>query len=240
MKKNRTKAPNKQRTRLDAIAGRLDKALKAEAGNIIAVGKLLITARDACAQAGEEFLAWLSENFGMSRSTAYNYMGAADYAKRFPTVGNGRIAPRVLYDLANGEFDEEVAEQIRKEARIKRVDNDRAQRLVLAWQIEQSDKGADHEPGGEDSEPDTQPLLPHPDEIEQVLEGPPPDVPPPEPAPPANLLLPVFDDAIAKLKRLATKPLGCFAGTTHTTDDLQRVTAFLCDVAKVPRTEEAA
>src|SRR5436305_161592 len=98
--KSKGKAPTKQRTRLDAIAKRVDRLLNARTRNAVDLGKELNAGRGECKKTGEDFLVWLSERFDLSQSTAYNYMNAADYVKRFPTVGNANLAPTVLYDLA--------------------------------------------------------------------------------------------------------------------------------------------
>lgn len=221
------RAPGKRRTHLDVIAGRLGKALKTETGNIIAIGKILHEARAACAETGEEFLLWLAEHFGMSQRTAYNYMSAADYAKRFATVANGNVAPRVLYDLANGEFDDEVAGKIRKEARTKRVGYDRAQQIQLDWQCRHNAKEL-RETEPEIQRPEARSL----DEIDHVPDPPPPDVPRHEPAKPVNLLVPLFDDTIGKLKKLVTKQPATFADTSYTPDDLQNYAEQFADLLR--------
>ena len=60
-------------------------------------------------------------------------------------------------------------------------------------------------------------------EIAAILEGPPPDVPPPAPNTTPDYTLHQFDQAVSALKQLMTKPAARFASTAHTTGDLRGV-----------------
>ena len=50
--------------------------------------------------------------------------------------------------------------------------------------------------------------------------------------PPTNFALRDFDQAVATLKRLLTKPSAQFASTTHSADDLENVGSFIRAVTK--------
>jgi hypothetical protein len=88
----------------------LNKALRAERNNLFVIGTLLIEAKDKVAHG--DWLPWLAKNFGRSVSTAYNYMSAARYLVKFPTVGNLKLAPDAIYWLARDHFDEEDEEEV--------------------------------------------------------------------------------------------------------------------------------
>jgi hypothetical protein len=214
-KKSKGTAPTKQRTRLDAIAKRVDRLLNARTRNAVELGKELSTGRVECEKTGDEFLVWLSERFDMSKSTAYNYMNAADYVKRFPTVGNANLAPTVLYALANGDYDEQIAELIRKAGRTQHVGPDRAHQIEAKWQSEHSALVAPETETDTETDTDT-------DEIEQALAKP-PDVPPPEPAPRENLLLPEFEKTLKQAETLSAKPPEIFADTKRAPSDLRNL-----------------
>lgn len=119
-------------TPLDSIETDLHLALKAETKNFIEIGQILIRARD---EVGLGFVKWLKanqENFGLSVSTAYNYIRAAGFAAEhdpeFPTVGN--LAPVALYWLS-GVTDKAVIGAVLAEARQHRLSLERAQQIAL-------------------------------------------------------------------------------------------------------------
>ena len=61
-----------------------------------------------------------------------------------------------------------------------------------------------------------------------ILDGPPPDVPPPAPiAPPPDFALQAFDEAVTALKQLLTRPAAQFASTVHSADDLEKIESFI-------------
>lgn len=53
-----------------------------------------------------------------------------------------------------------------------------------------------------------------------------------EPAKPVNLLVPLFDDTIGKLKKLVTKQPATFADTSYTPDDLQNYAEQFADLLR--------
>jgi hypothetical protein len=62
---------------------------RADAVNsIVEIGGLLIEAKAQGAGKHGEWLPWLKKHFGRSKSTAQNYMNAARYVAKNPTVGN--------------------------------------------------------------------------------------------------------------------------------------------------------
>jgi hypothetical protein len=66
--------------------------------NIIRRGQLLIEIKEAVGHGN--WRPWLRSKFALSQSTAQNYMNVAAFAEKFPTVGNLKVSPGVLYQLA--------------------------------------------------------------------------------------------------------------------------------------------
>jgi DUF3102 family protein len=236
--------PPERKTALDRIATQLRALLRGETKNVIEIGKLLIESREHL-QHGE-WLPWLAENFALSDRTALNYMNAAEYvARKSETVSDfANLSPSVLYWLAAGNCNEQEEAAILAATREGRVDQDAAAAICAALALADDDDAEDAdnedaddedgsgEGGGQDGDPKENA------EIEAILDGPPPEVPPPAPnlAPP-DYALRDFDDAISALKRLMTKPLAQFAKTTHTANDLEGVECFIRTVAKATFSE---
>jgi DUF3102 family protein len=223
--------PPERKTALDQIATQLRALLRGETKNIIEIGKLLIESREHLEHG--EWLPWLAENFALSDRTALNYMNAAAYvARKSETVSDfANLSPTVLYALAAGNCNEQEEAAILAATREGRVDQDAAAaicaELAPADDDDADDEDDSSESGGQDD------AAKENAEIKAILDGPPPEVPPPAPnlAPPDYALC-AFDDAIGALKRLMTKPLAQFAKTIHTANDLEKVEGFIRDVAK--------
>jgi hypothetical protein len=217
----------------DELVPLINEKLKAETSNIVEIGNLLLEARSNPELGHGRWLPWLNDNFAMSARTAERYCAAAEYVKdrhlKSDTVSN--LSARLLYALAQHDYSDSVAVAILKEARTRRVGIGRAtaledeedEKLAAAEAKERSQREA------EDKQ-----------EAEDILGGPPPDLPPaPEPAV-ADILLPGFDTAVRMLKPLHTKPLSKFVGTAYSADDLQAVAEFLNHVAEAIRKRQAA
>jgi hypothetical protein len=196
---------------LKLIARDLRVAMKREATNVIAIGTLLLEARKQLRYG--KWTPWLVENFGASDSSADNYMNAARFARKFPTVGSLKLRPTALYVLGDRYpselFDRKALKKIFLEAETEWVDRNRAREIAEALR-----------PTFEE-------------EIDDILDGPPPELPPaPDAATVHDVVLPSFDQAVTTLSNLATKSLAKFAGTTvHSADDIRAVADFLRDVA---------
>jgi Protein of unknown function (DUF3102) len=66
--------------------------------NTIRRGELLIEIKEAVGHGN--WRPWLRGKFALSQSTAQNYMNVAAFAEKFPTVGDLKVSPGVLYRLA--------------------------------------------------------------------------------------------------------------------------------------------
>jgi len=77
--------------------------LKNDLPNVIRRGELLIEIKAALGRG--KWLPWLAEKFSLSASTAQNYMNAARFAEKYPTVRDLKIGPGVLYWLMAREDD---------------------------------------------------------------------------------------------------------------------------------------
>ena len=72
---------------IEAIAEQLQAVMKRETTDIIAIGDLLLEAKEHLLEHGE-WLPWLKANFGSSVKTANNYMNAASFAEQISNVTN--------------------------------------------------------------------------------------------------------------------------------------------------------
>jgi hypothetical protein len=208
--------------------------MKREATDIIA---LLIEAHDQLGHG--RWLPWLAENFDSSLSTAENHMNAARFAAKFPTVGNLRLRPTALYvlghDLASpsGLYDRKAIKAISLEAETKWVNAERAQEIARSLQTLKPSQTIEEMKAKAAAEAAAQA------EAEDILDGPPPGLPPaPEPSVP-DVISPSFDRAIKTLANLRTKSLEKFTGTEHhKADDLRAIADFLNDVANAIERQE--
>jgi hypothetical protein len=233
---------------LKTIGTELQTALKDERENLFHIGELLIEAKAQLEHGG--WLQWLKENFGASHATASNYMNAAKLAAKFPTVRSLKLRATALYlisknvDDPDGLYCDETVEAILAEAKTQWVDDDRAKDIAYdlddkrreaeaerkaeaeaertaedeAEQYEEQHKG--EEP--EEEEPDD-------DDADALLDGKPPELPPTSEA--TTIDLESFDQAVATLVRLQTKPLSKFVETKQGAA-LRDVIDFLRDLAK--------
>jgi hypothetical protein len=75
--------------------------LKNDLPNVIRRGELLIEIKKALDRG--KWLPWLAEKFALSESTAQNYMNAARFAEKYPTVRDLKLDASALYRLAAKE-----------------------------------------------------------------------------------------------------------------------------------------
>ena len=193
--------------------------MRRETTDVVLAGKLLIESRKHLKHG--EWQPWLAENFDLSYRTAVNYCDAAEYAEQKCNVADfANLAPTVLYALAAGHYNAEEEAAVLAATRKGRVDQTRAlaicDELVPPQEAEDDGKGDEAE---EDAE------------IEAILDGPPPAVPPPTPTLPPNFMLRKFDQAIAVLQRLMTKSSALYVNSIHSSNDLENVENFIHAVA---------
>jgi hypothetical protein len=72
--------------------------LKNDLPNVVTRGELLIEIKTALGRG--KWLPWLAGKFALSESTAQNYMNAARFVEKYPTVRDLKISPSILYGLA--------------------------------------------------------------------------------------------------------------------------------------------
>jgi len=228
-KAKKTKKVPQRRTELDRIVTRLRTMLRRDTTSVIEKGKLLLRSRELLAD-NEGWQEWLTENFDLSIRTAQRYTAAAEYVARksSDTVSDfANLSARVLYRLAEGDFDERVEAAILAEARERRVDED------AMWAIHEklapADDAEDANDGGEDDGDTAESAAEKDAESEAILAaGADPAVPPTaDLPPPTDFALRDFDQAISALKQLMTKPSAQFAGTIHSADDLENIEGFI-------------
>jgi hypothetical protein len=221
----------KIRRNLKVITEELQAALKREATDVIAIGDLLIEAQKQIKHG--RWLPWLADCFGSSVSTAENYMNAARLAAKFPTVGNLKLRPTALYalgkDLASpcGLYDRKVINAIFSEAESKWVNANRAHAIALALQKPKPSETTEEERKAKAAAETAAQA-----EIDDIIDGPSPELPPaPEPAV-QDVILPSFDQAIKALASLQTKRLEIFSSTEHGAHDIRAIADFLHAVAR--------
>jgi hypothetical protein len=227
MKKAKKAKTPTGKTALDRIAAQLRTVLRRETTDVILIGNLLIESRKHLEHG--EWQDWLAENFDLSYRTAVNYCDAAEYVERkSETVADfANLAQGVLYWLAAGYYNATEEAAILAATREHRVDQTRAGDICEALRppdpepddLDDADEAVEAAEAAEDAE------------IAAILEGPPPDVPPPAPNTTPDYTLHQFDQAVSALKQLMTKPAARFASTAHTTGDLRGVETFIHAVA---------
>ena len=211
---------------IDIIASDLQTALKGEVADILAIGNLLLEAKDQLEHG--EWLPWLKLNFGASTRSAQNYMAAARFAAKYATVAHLKLRPTALYWLSDDLTSREEIEAIFKVAETEWVDYDRAFDIANSLNEELTDD-SDDEAAEEAREQAAEAAR---TEAEEILAGPPPELQPaPEPTP-INRPLQEFDAAVAALHLLQTKPRATFAATTHDLKVINAVQKFLRLVAE--------
>lgn len=228
--KTKGKKPKARVSELDRIAAKLHTVLQRDTASIIEKGKLLLRSRELLADEHGQWKPWLAEHFDMSYRSAVNYCNAAEYVARTKSATVAHLAPTVLYQLAEGAYDEEEEAAILAQAKAgKRVDLDRANAICQALVPPPEPDDGDDATGDDDTAP---PAAAEDPDITAILDGPPPAVPPPAPiAAPPDYALRTFDEALTALKALVTKPAAQFASTIHPAGDLEHVERFIRTVA---------
>jgi hypothetical protein len=170
-------------------------------------------------------------------------MAAAEFAAQI-RIGDSdlNVSPSVLYALAAGAYHPKVAAKILKAAKERRVDD----YMAAAFSAEQR-KRTEITAEEERIEDEQQQKLAEQfeeeqqrlerqrlkEEAEAILDGPPPDLPPPEPVPleTDKYLHQKLAALVVDLKKLATKPTDRFAASGIEPSDLHTVCDFLKQVA---------
>jgi hypothetical protein len=142
------------------------------------------------------------------------------------------LSATVLYALADGRrYTPEEEAAILAKAKTARVDEDTAWSICEALEPPYSDEAEEPDEPVDDADKAIEAVEDDP-EITAILDGPPPDVPPPAPiAPPPDFALRAFEQAVGTLKELLTKPAAQFASTVHSASDLEKVENFIRAVA---------
>ena len=175
-----------KKTELDKIKEKLRQRLSAETTNIWEIGQLLIKARQQLELEHGEWMPLLAQNFDLSYRTALRYIKVEEYRRsKIATVANlMSLSPSVLYALVEGEYNEEEEAAILAETAKKgghRIDVDKANEIIFALvPLEPEPKAEpDDEPDGDD------PADSDDDDLDAILDGPPPELTPTEHSNPA-------------------------------------------------------
>jgi hypothetical protein len=218
----------KQKRDLALITTELHVAMHREVADIIAIGGLLIEARQHLEHG--EWLPWLEENFGSSARTATNYMAAAALAKS-ATISDLKLRPSALYMLGAASpgddlYTPEAKAAIFQAAETRWISADQAR--DIAYEVRPP------RPEVDDEEADRQfdeAAAARKAELDNILDGQPPELPSAPDTAPYDVIVPPFDAAVATLVHLQTKSLASFTTTTHRPDEIRAVVTFLKEVA---------
>ena len=171
----------------------------------IAIGGLLLEAQK---QVGHgEWLPWLDREFDFSARTAQNYMASHEFGLKYETVAYLRLSCSALYTLASGDYSDEEVVAVLTAAATERVNRGRLEEIVSALEDPELEEAGEAQ---EEEAPPPWPWEADTTEAEAILDGPPPDLPPTEDAPPVDHLTPAFKSAVEKLCELRTKPIAKF------------------------------
>jgi hypothetical protein len=210
---------------IELINGELKNVLTREANDVVTVGNLLTEARSQIDHG--HWLSWLEANFSLSIRSAENYMLASNFAAKYETVANLKLRPSALY-LLGREIDDpdtlinkKALKAIFKEAEVKWVSATRANDIALSLFAPppKAIVEIDEIMAAEEAE------------IEDLLDGPPPELPPAPDTTTHDVILPPFEQAIKTLSSLQSKPLGKFSDTACKPDDIRAIGKFLSEVA---------
>jgi hypothetical protein len=195
----------------------------------------------------------------MHERTAQRYLKAAKFAAKYDTVSYlsaegeetlavERLSPSAIYAISADDgstYTKEAIAAILKARKTGAVDEDRAEEIAKSLLPPEEAPSDTSEP--EAMEPSEEPEEPEleesegPDEVddeekeaEEILDGPPPKVPPaapPAPPPGEVAVLTKFEQGVALLKEVSTKPAAKFKATYLSAVDLEQVADFLKAVA---------
>jgi len=209
---------------LATLVVEIEKTLRNDIGNIIKRGELLQEAKDQLEHG--QWLPWLDENFDMDERTAQRAMSVAKFAAKYDSLSDLYLTKSALYELSSSDYSEKVIEAVLKEAESNLVNDSRL------YEINEELNPPEPEPVEEDIHDEADELAEAEAEAEDILDGPPPDLPPSaEPPSPTDFTLAQFDKAVRSLAELHTKSVSKFVGTDHSGDDLRKIADFLCAVA---------
>ena len=213
---------------LASLVTEIRKTLRNDIANIIKRGELLQEAKDQVEHG--QWLPWLEENFDMDERTAQRAMAVAKLAAKYDRLSDLRLTKSALYELSSGDYPEKVIKAVLKEAESKQV-NDSS-----LYEINDELNPPEPEPVEDLPETDESEVEAEA-EAEEILDGPPPDLPPAaEPPAPTDYTLAQFDKAVKSLAELHTKSVRKFIGSAHSGDDLRKIADFLCAVADITDT----
>jgi hypothetical protein len=220
--------PKLRKTALDWLTAQFRTILRREITDVVLAAKLLIESRKHLKHG--EWQPWLAKKFDLSYRTAVNYCDATAYVARQQKCNAiadlANLAPTVLYRLAAGQYGAKEEAAILAATRKGRVDQTIAN--VICAGLAPPDEPDDEEPDDADKAA-IEPAENDP-EIAAILDGPPPEAPPPAPNMTPDYALGAFDVAVSALKQLMTKPAARFVCSVHASD-LQGVESFIRAVA---------
>jgi len=221
---------------LVSIVSEMRTTLRDDVANIIKRGELLREAKDQLEHG--QWLPWLEDNFDMGERSAQRAMLVAEFAAKYDRLTDLNLTKGALYALASGEYPANVIQAVIARG-VSELPASSGHSLFTESTLDDINAELNPEPVG-DEEPDEQDeddqeaeeQSEDEAEAEDILDGPPPDLPPSaEPPRPADFTLAQFDKAVKSLAELHTKSVRKFIGSAHSGDELKKIADFLCAVA---------
>jgi hypothetical protein len=255
-----------QRRALKVIEADLSLAVQGKNRSILTIGKLLNEAKAVVGYG--KFLAWLQQHTGLSERTARNYMAAATWAAEWVTksaivadleAALAFIAPRAIYALASGKYNDAQVTQVLKAAaqgrhlsvvEVKKIAKSEATRardlaFAAAAGLElKPEEAARAEAFEADAAKRQADAAAERAAVDVILDGgPDPDLPPASEAVLASsetFHVATFEKAIGMLRSVETKPLRTFATANVSRDVLRQIARFLDEVANTAVAKQPA
>jgi hypothetical protein len=216
------------------IAQDIHAALKDRTANNLRIGGLLVEAQS---QLGGRFWGlWLNENFELTDRTAQRWMAFHRLVERLgisDTVSDLRIHAGVWYAIATDDsLSLKEIEVILDTAKTERIDMARLRSLVAAVRELPEAAAQKHEAAARERE-----------EIESILDGPPPVLPQAKAAPPPPrdaASQATLKEGVDLLMSLRTIPVERLAGADVDPADLEFLASFLVQISECRKRGQAS
>ena len=162
-------------------------------------------------------------------------MAVAKFAAKYDNLSDLRLKKSALYELSSEDYPENVIKAVLKEAESKPVNDSRVYKIneelnpepgPVEKDIPETDELRERLRGEAEARAEAE------TEAEEILDGPPPNLPPTdESSGSTDYTLAQFDRAIKALLEVHTSSVGKFVSTDHCVQDLMRVSDFVSAVA---------
>jgi DUF3102 family protein len=201
-----------QQSPLEAISKEIDALDKRQVADIIRKGDLLREAKDMLHTHGG-WLRWLKERHSMSERTAQRCMKASQFAKSVTVTdfATCKLSINALYLLSEDRYWKKGVDENSRRSATEEVLSEAAKQKVGTTKAKQIISRT----------------------IGELHPAGPPKIT-------TDPVLAAFDEIVAKLKKVYTKPISRFAASAHSANDLKQIGDFFYGVAKIAQNRDAA